>query len=84
MDLADRGHGLTMVGLILLMAVLILPAQFVPPNFFQDDSYFYLQVASNIAAGHGSTFHTITPTNGYHPLWMAFCVLAMVVATGMD
>jgi len=28
-------------------------------------------VARNIARGLGSTFDTIAPTNGYHPLWMA-------------
>ena len=41
------------------------------PNFFyEDDSYFYLQIARNISQGFGSTFDGINPTNGYHPLWM--------------
>ncbi len=35
----------------------------------QDDSFYYLQIAKNIAAGYGSTFDRINPTNGYHPLW---------------
>jgi hypothetical protein len=64
------------------LVLLILPAQLNPRNFIQDDSYFYLQVASNIVAGQGSTFSTITPTNGYHPLWMFFCVVAFLVAAG--
>ena len=42
-------------------------------NFFADDSYFYLEVASNLARGLGSTFNGIMPTNGYHPLWMLMC-----------
>jgi hypothetical protein len=46
-----------------------------PDNFFADDSYFYFQVAWNIAHGHGSTFNQVMPTNGYHPLWMLLCVL---------
>jgi hypothetical protein len=34
-----------------------------------DDGYYYLQVAWNISRGAGSTFDSIHPTNGYHPLW---------------
>ncbi|HEV2646287.1 MAG TPA: hypothetical protein VGU46_07990 [Acidobacteriaceae bacterium] len=45
-----------------------------PDNFFADDSYFYFQVAWNIARGLGSTFNNVIPTNGYHPLWMLVCV----------
>lgn len=40
-----------------------------------DDSFYYLVVARNFAAGHGSTFDATTElTNGYHPLWMAVLV----------
>ncbi len=45
----------------------------VPDRTFADDSYFYFQVAWNMARGMGSTFNTIMPTNGYHPLWMLIC-----------
>jgi hypothetical protein len=38
--------------------------------FFDDDYFYYLRVARNIAAGHGSTFDGTHLTNGYHPLWM--------------
>ena len=34
-----------------------------------DDAFYGFQVARHIAAGHGSTFDGIHPTNGYHPLW---------------
>jgi hypothetical protein len=44
-----------------------------PDQLFADDTYFYLQVAWNFARGMGSTFNTIMPTNGYHPLWMLIC-----------
>jgi hypothetical protein len=37
---------------------------------FHDDAYYYFEVASNLAAGRGSTFDGIEPTNGYHPLWL--------------
>ncbi len=36
-----------------------------------DDSYYYFQIARNLAAGKFSTFDGgITRTNGYHPLWL--------------
>ena len=68
--------------LILVTAAYVLPAQLNPRRFPSDDSFFYLQVARNIAAGHGSTFNTVSPTNGYHPLWMVPCVLAEAIARG--
>jgi hypothetical protein len=36
----------------------------------QDDAYYYLKIAGNVANGNGSTFNGIVPTNGYHPLWL--------------
>ena len=36
-----------------------------------DDSFYYFQIARNLAAGQFSTFDGgITQTNGYHPLWL--------------
>ena len=36
-----------------------------------DDSFYYFQIAFNLAEGHFSTFDGgITRTNGYHPLWL--------------
>ncbi len=40
-----------------------------------DDAFYYLTIAKSIAAGHGSTFDAIHPTNGYHPLWMGLLTL---------
>ena len=38
-----------------------------------DDSFYYFQIASNLASGKFSTFDGgLTRTNGYHPLWMLF------------
>ena len=72
-----RGYQLLFVALILLTAY---PALVSPQDFLQDDSYFYLQIASNIVAGYGSTFHQITPTNGYHPLWLWLTTACMAIA----
>ena len=71
--------------LILVGALLVLqaiPAMLRPTEFLQDDSYFYLQIGRSIAEGHGSTFHGLAPTNGYHPLWMAAVVAAAWTADG--
>ncbi|HET6277985.1 MAG TPA: hypothetical protein VFG08_04300 [Candidatus Polarisedimenticolia bacterium] len=37
---------------------------------FEDDAFYYYQIARNIVAGIGPTFDGIHPTNGFHPLWM--------------
>lgn len=78
----DRTHGLIggisagLVGLLLLsftmqgVRVAGLPTgQKVTWNVVIDDGYYYLQVARNIARGHGATFDRINPTNGFQPLW---------------
>ncbi len=49
-------------------------------NFVQDDFFYYLKVAANVASGKGSTFNGLVSTNGYHPLWML--TLAAVVRLG--
>ncbi len=72
---------------IVLIAIIViicfnLPPHLKPYNFPADDSYFYLQVAHNIYEGNGSTLNQITPTNGYHPLWMLFCVFGFVLSGG--
>jgi hypothetical protein len=59
-------------GAILLL--FLVPPHLYPSNYPADDSFFYMQVASNIHEGNGSTFNQITTTNGYHPLWMTACI----------
>jgi len=39
-----------------------------------DDSYYYFNVARNLALGQGLTFDGMNITNGFHPLWM-LCIL---------
>lgn len=43
--------------------------------FVQDDCFYYLKVAQNLATGHGSTFNGLVATNGYHPLWLLLLTL---------
>ena len=69
------------LGLVSAFLVALFGLVFIlkPENLFADDSYFYLQVAWNIARGMGSTFNNVIPTNGYHPLYMLLCVAVFKV-----
>ena len=40
-------------------------------HLFEDDAFYYFQIARNLATGQFSTFDGgITLTNGYHPVWL--------------
>ena len=39
-------------------------------DVYYDDSFYYFQIAYNLAQGKFSTFDGITQTNGYHPVWL--------------
>ena len=67
----------------LALALFLIPPWICPENYPADDAFFYLQVAHHIVAGDGSTFNTITYTNGYHPLWMCCCIAVQYIA-GLD
>jgi hypothetical protein len=49
---------------------------------FDDDFFYYAQVAKHLAHGAGSTFDGIHLTNGYHPLWLLVLTLFSVVDNG--
>ena len=73
--------GLLSVFLFALLAIrLTTPLLSAGPwlAYVQDDFYYYLKVAQNIAHGHGSTFNGVIPTNGYHPLWEALFVAVSI------
>jgi hypothetical protein len=53
-------------------------------DFVQEDFFYYLKVAQNVVAGHGSTFNGLVSTNGYHPLWMWTLVAFIHVCSGVQ
>jgi hypothetical protein len=57
------------------------PTRIMP--FVEDDFYYYLKVAQNVAAGRGSTFDGITRTNGYHPLYFVVLVFMSKFAASL-
>jgi len=49
----------------------------------QDDAYYYLKIAENIADGKGATFDGIHKTNGFHPLWLLI-LTGLSIIPGLD
>ncbi len=81
-DAIDRKILLLLAGMgaVLVTAIFYLPLE-KTLYFFSDDAYYYFKVASNIVAGHGSTFDSYNLSNGYHPLWMVL-ILPIYYLTG--
>ncbi|MBY6218092.1 hypothetical protein [Qipengyuania aquimaris] len=63
------------ISFISVMTLSWLPIEFTIGRFIYDDMFYYLKVAQNIAEGYGSTFDGVSPTNGYHPAWMAISTI---------
>ncbi len=75
---------LTWILLVAYAAYYIVLCFFLPVpktvNGLLDDSFYYLQVARNVARGLGSSFDGVEATNGYHPLWMLLLVPTQAIA----
>ncbi|OGG80051.1 hypothetical protein A3A39_03090 [Candidatus Kaiserbacteria bacterium RIFCSPLOWO2_01_FULL_54_13] len=65
---------LVTIGASLQLFLVTRPVEFLITNVLPDDAFYYFEIARNIAAGLGSTFDSVTPTNGYHPLWLVILV----------
>ena len=51
-------------------------------DYLSDDAFYYLRVASHLAAGNGPTFDGITRTTGFHPLYALVLASADTVVSG--
>lgn len=69
-----------LVGLVWLPLVVVWSG--LPFALTFDDSYYYAEIARNLAHGGGSTFDGINLTNGYHPLWLGLSIPVFLV--GLD
>ena len=68
---------------LILISVFLINAIFYylnPAKFVPDDSLFYVVIAKYIVADATSSFNGLIETNGYHPLWMIFNVIAVFIA----
>jgi hypothetical protein len=60
---------------VVLLAVQIAVRIMVPERFlgnsslFEDDWFYYIGIARNLADGNGPTFDGVVSTTGFHPLW---------------
>ena len=64
------------VGLVFLTWFMVILSWPISPFVLMfDDAFYYFTIARNLVRGLGSTFDSINPTNGYHPLWMGLCML---------
>lgn len=62
--------------LLLLSSVFFLGN---PSKFPSDDGFFYPQIAYNLVNHGFMGFNDLYLTNGFHPLWMVFCVIAELI-----
>ena len=49
---------------------------------FEDDAFYYLEIARNAASGRGFTMDGISVTNGFQPLWMWLLVAVAWLTSG--
>ncbi len=66
--------GVVALAVLAQLVLVARPFDFYLTNLLTDDAFYYFQIARHIAEGLGSTFDGITPTNGYHPLWLVILV----------
>lgn len=74
--------GVLVIALAVRVVFLARPIADMVGTSMPDDAFYYFQIARHVAAGAGSTFDGLDPTNGYHPLWMLLCALMFKVLPG--
>ena len=70
------------IPIVMCVAIILGRGEHWANTLVLDDAYYYYETAQNIAGGHGSTFDRLSETNGYHPLWMAICVVVAMLPLG--
>jgi hypothetical protein len=52
------------------LAIAWAPGEWLLRRVLADDPFYYFTIARNFGRGHGLTFDGVSPTNGFHPLWL--------------
>jgi hypothetical protein len=52
------------------LAIAWAPGEWLLRRVLADDPFYYFTIARNVGRGHGVTFDGVSPTNGFHPLWL--------------
>lgn len=71
------------VGLLIRLVVAWRNLSSTLPTTLPDDAFYDFAIAHHIALGHPPSIDGVTPTNGYHPLWVAL-LTAVYAWTGND
>ena len=64
-------------------SVLFLDLPVIISQLMVDDSFYYLEIARNIAHGNGATFDGIHETNGFQPLFQLLIVPVFWLVTDL-
>ena len=68
---ARRAEGTALVAAFAIrLFIAWAPMDWLLRTILGDDPFYYFTIARNVGRGHGFTFDTIAPTDGFHPLWM--------------
>jgi hypothetical protein len=65
---------LLLVGLVLRVANAWTDLDALSRTTIPDDSFYYFSIARHLARGGPPSLDGVSPTNGYHPLWMVLLV----------
>lgn len=61
-------------GFCILYCLALGSISYFPNGIFEDDAYFYFQIATNLINNGYPTLDGYEPTNGFHPLWLYILV----------
>lgn len=67
-------------GLALRLLIAWSPSDLLIQKTLPDDAFYYFTIARNVWAGNGLSVDGITPTNGFHPLWVLALLLPFAAA----
>ena len=73
-------HGAYILGALGSLLLAFLPLDIIISHLLYEDSFYYLKVARNLVNRGVVSFDGISPTNGFHPLWLLVCSGAEAVA----
>lgn len=62
------------VGLALRLSIAWQDLETLTVKVLPDDAFYYFLTADRISNGQNISFDGVTPSNGYHPLWLFFLV----------
>ena len=80
---SERGVFWALIALTLLGRLSVALADYkslIANDVYQDDAFYYLQIARNVVTGAGLSFDGMNPTNGFQPLYFILLLPVMWLA----